>query len=58
MENKQQDTSPAKGSINVSKAKEIAYWAEKLDVTKARLKAAVNAVGPVAKDVEAYLKKK
>jgi hypothetical protein len=55
MENKQQATSPAKGVINTS---EIDYWTEKLDVTKVRLKAAVNAVGPAVKDVEAYLKKK
>jgi len=37
---------------------EVAYWTEKLDVTKVRLKAAVNAVGNATKDVEAYLKKK
>ena len=44
--------------INVLDAFELNYWTEKLDVTKVKLKAAVNAVGPAVKDVESYLKKK
>lgn len=56
MDNEQ--SSPGKGTINISEANDVAYWVEKLDITKVRLKAAVNAVGPAVKDVEVYLKKK
>ncbi|QKJ30307.1 DUF3606 domain-containing protein [Mucilaginibacter mali] len=58
MENKQEPPNAGKHTISLSDASEAAYWTEKFDTTKVRLKAAVNAVGPVAKDVEAYLKKK
>jgi len=57
MDQVQAAASPVKGHINVNDTHEVNYWTEKLDVTKVRLKAAVNAVGPVARDVEAYLKK-
>ncbi|MDB5090708.1 MAG: hypothetical protein JWR09_4702 [Mucilaginibacter sp.] len=58
MDNDQKTASPGKGTINISEANDVAYWVEKLDITKVRLKAAVNAVGPAVKDVEAYLNKK
>lgn len=48
---------PDAGKINISDKKEVDYWTEKFDVTKVRLKAAVNAAGPEVKDVAAYLKK-
>ncbi|MGZ3755225.1 MAG: DUF3606 domain-containing protein [Mucilaginibacter sp.] len=44
--------------INPNVDKELRAWSDKLDVTKARLKAAINTVGNSVKDIEAYLKKK
>ena len=44
--------------INMDDDKDLRAWADKFDVTKAKLKAAVNAVGNSPKDVESYLKKK
>ena len=58
MDNDQKTASSGKGTINISEANDVAYWIEKLDITKVQLKAAVNAVGPAVKDVEAYLNKK
>jgi hypothetical protein len=58
METAQLSSSPVKEQINVNDPNAIAFWTEKLDVTKVKLKAAVNAAGPAVKDVEAYLKKK
>lgn len=43
--------------INMNDDKDLRAWADKFDVTKAKLKAAVNAVGNSPKDVEFYLKK-
>lgn len=43
--------------INMNDDKDLRAWADKFDVTKAKLKAAVNAVGNSPKDVESYLKK-
>jgi hypothetical protein len=43
--------------INLDEDKDLRAWADKFDVTKAKLKAAVNAVGNSPKDVESYLKK-
>jgi hypothetical protein len=45
-------------NINLQEDYELRHWSDKFDVTKVRLKAAVNAVGPSAKAVEAYLKKR
>lgn len=50
--------SPDRERINISERSETDFWTEKLGITKVKLKAAVNAVGPAAKDVEAWLKKK
>jgi predicted DNA-binding protein YlxM (UPF0122 family) len=44
--------------INVNEDYELRDWAKKYGVTRDQLKDAVKAVGPMAKDVEAYLKKK
>ena len=43
--------------INMDDDEDLRVWADKFDVTKAKLKAAVNAVGNSPKDVESYLKK-
>jgi len=43
--------------INMDEDEDLRAWADKFDVTKAKLKAAVNAVGNSPKDVESYLKK-
>lgn len=41
--------------VNVSEGHETRYWCEKWSVTHEELVAAVAAVGPMTKDVEAYL---
>jgi hypothetical protein len=52
-------TGPAdRTRVNVNEAYEVEYWSKKFGCTSAELKAAVKAVGVMAKDVEAYLKKK
>lgn len=43
--------------VNVNEAHEIRYWTGRFSCTEAQLRAAVKAVGVMAKDVEAYLKK-
>jgi hypothetical protein len=43
--------------INMSGDKDLRAWANKFDVTKVKLKAAVNAVGNYPKHVESYLKR-
>ena len=57
MDDKKKIGSPDKDRVNVNENYELLYWSDKFDVTKVKLKAAVNAVGTSAKDVEAYLKK-
>jgi Protein of unknown function (DUF3606) len=47
-----------KDKIMVIGDAELRAWADRLNVTKAKLKAAVNAAGPSAKAVEAYLDRK
>jgi uncharacterized membrane protein YqiK len=44
--------------INASEDYEVRDWSEKFGVSKDRLKEAVKKVGPMAKDVEAELKKR
>ena len=43
--------------INVNQDHELRDWSKKFGVTHDELKAAVKAVGVMAKDVEAHLKK-
>lgn len=43
--------------VNVNQDHEVQYWTGKFGVTKEQLAAAVKAVGPMAKDVEAHLRK-
>jgi hypothetical protein len=58
MDNHVKTAKPDPDRINVNEDDELRNWPDKLDVTKVRLKAAVNAVGASVKDVEAYLKKR
>jgi hypothetical protein len=58
MDNNQKTNDLIKGQINISEANELRDWSDKLNVTKVKLKAAINAVGPMVKDVEAYLNRK
>ena len=41
--------------INVNEAYELQYWAEKFNVSTAKLKQAVNEVGPMVANVQDYL---
>jgi len=43
--------------INTSEDYEVRDWSKRLGVSPEQLKDAVKAVGPVAKDVEAHLKR-
>jgi len=42
--------------INVNQSWELRDWAKKLGCTEAKLKEAVGAVGPLVKNVKAWLK--
>ncbi len=44
--------------VNVNETYEVRHWTEKFGCTETQLRAAVKAVGVMAKDVEAFLKKK
>ena len=44
--------------VNVNEDYELRYWSEKFGCTHDELRAAVKAVGVMAKDVEAHLKSK
>lgn len=57
MDNKTNTGNPDRERINVNEDYELQYWSEKFGVSKEELKAAVNAVGTSAKEVEAHLKK-
>lgn len=44
--------------IDVSDDERVRVWVDRFDITKAKLKTAVNAVGNSSKEVEIYLQKK
>ena len=44
--------------VNINETYEVRHWTEKFGCTEQQLRAAVKAVGVMAKDVEAFLKKK
>ncbi len=44
--------------VNMKEAYEVRYWTEKFGCTETQLRAAVTAVGVLATDVQAFLKKK
>jgi hypothetical protein len=48
--------SPDRDRINVHEDYELRHWSKKFGVSADELKAAVTAVGPMAKAVEAHLK--
>lgn len=48
---------PDRDRINTSEDHEIQYWTKALGISKSKLEDAVKAVGPMAKDVRAYLSK-
>jgi hypothetical protein len=48
--------SPDRDRINVHEDYELRHWSKKFGVSAEQLKAAVTAVGPMAKAVEAHLK--
>jgi hypothetical protein len=56
-DNKKQVGKPDRDRISVSEKYEVEDWSKKFGVTPDELKAAVKSVGPIAKDVEDYLKK-
>ena len=43
--------------INVNQTWELSYWSTQLGVSSSELKKIVKAVGPVARDVRAYIVK-
>lgn len=43
--------------ININQPWEVEYWCDLLGCTESQLRAAVRAVGPMVKDVKAYLGK-
>ena len=57
MDNKKTAGSADRERINVNEDYELRDWSKKFGVSHEELKAAVKAVGPMAKDVEVYLKK-
>jgi hypothetical protein len=58
MNKQEKDIINKEEEIDLSQKKSVEYWTARFDVTKVKLKAAVNAVGPAVKDVETWLKKK
>jgi len=44
-----------RNQINVNESWELDYWSDKLGVSKDRLKAAVQSVGPAVEEVKAEL---
>ncbi|GAC1597054.1 MAG: hypothetical protein NVS3B19_19450 [Ginsengibacter sp.] len=44
--------------IDINEDYELRDWAEKYNVSAKELRDAVNEVGPMAKDIEAFLKKR
>ncbi len=55
MDNKEKTGHPDGDLINVNEPYELKYWSDKFDITNAKLRATVNAVGTSAIKVEAYL---
>ena len=48
---------PDRDRIKITEVYALRYWSNKFGVTKEELAAAVERVGPIAKDVEAELKR-
>lgn len=58
METQQKIAALNPNTINIHNDNEVLYWTTHFDITKVKLKAAINAVGPEVKNITAYLKKK
>jgi predicted nucleotidyltransferase len=58
MDNKTKTGKADDSRINVNESYELQYWSQKLNVTREKLKEAVEAVGPSAEKVTEYLKRK
>lgn len=56
-DNKTQTGGQDRARISLSEDYEVRDWSNKFGVTPEQLRAAVQAVGPMAKDVEAYLQR-
>ena len=56
-DNKTQTGGQDRARINLSEDYEVRDWSNKFGVTPEQLRAAVQAVGPMVKDVEAYLQR-
>lgn len=50
-------TGADRARINVNQEHEVRYWTQALDVTEEELRAAVDAVGPVADKVREYFQR-
>ena len=48
---------PDRDRINTSEPHEVQYWTKELGISTKQLVEAVKAVGPIAKDVRAHLRK-
>jgi len=48
---------PDRSRINVNEEHEVRYWTKALDVTEGELRAAVDAVGPIAAKVREYFQR-
>ena len=46
---------PEDDRINVNQDHELSYWSEKLGVSREQLRKAVQAAGPMVKDVQRHL---
>jgi hypothetical protein len=46
---------PNDARINVEQEHELSYWSEKLGVSREQLRKAVQAAGPMVKDVQRHL---
>ena len=57
-DNKNLKTKADRDRINLSEDYEVRDWADKFNITSKELRDAVKNAGPMAKDVEAYLKKR
>ena len=58
MDNKSKTGKTDDSRINVNESYELQYWSEKMNVSREELKEAVAAVGPIADNVEDYLKQR
>jgi len=57
MDNKEKTGRIDDSRINVNESYELQYWSEKFNVSRDRLREAVEAVGPMVEKVREYLSK-